>query len=180
MILSKEDRDYLLNDGNPVSGYYVYGWVNEDWGGVYFYIGKGRGDRYNDVKKRGMAFKAICENWNCFPVILEDGLTEEEAERREAEIKEHMIFELGFPIMDGEGHSSTLKHLATQRAKRKLRASNPDWHEGRKPLPVPAEFEEYRKRVECGEVTVKALCLDLKISRSTWYKWVREETADAC
>lgn len=34
MILEKTDLEYLLNDGKPISGWYVCGWVNEDWGGV--------------------------------------------------------------------------------------------------------------------------------------------------
>lgn len=62
MILSQSDRNNLLNDGKPILGWYVYGWVNEDWGGVYSYIGKGHNNRYKDPQKRGRAFKAICEN----------------------------------------------------------------------------------------------------------------------
>lgn len=174
MILSEVDRGYLLNNGNAVSGWYVYGWVNEDWGGVFFYIGKGHGKRYADVEKRGLAFKAICKNWSCFPVIIEDGLMEVEAELREAEIKEHMIFERGFPIMDGEGHSSTLRHLAGRYAKKKKREADPNWHEGRKAFEIPAEFESYRNRTAAGEITVVAACAELGISRSTWYKWTRE------
>ena len=172
--MTKEDKGFLLNDGKPVVGWYVYGWVNADWGGAYFYVGKGHGQRYKDIEKRGRAFKAIYQNWECFPVILEDGLTEEEAERREAEIKEEMIFDKGFPIMDGEGHSESLKHLAIRRAKREKRASDPNWHEGRKALEVPEEFEWYKLAVGTGEITVTKACEELGISRSTWYKWCRE------
>lgn len=173
--MTREDKEFLLNDGKPVIGWYVYGWVNADWGGAYFYVGKGHGQRYRDIEKRGMAFKAIYRNWECFPVILEDGLTEEEAEHREAEWKEEMIFDKGFPIMDGEGHSESLKHLAIQRAKREKRISDPNWHEGRKAFEIPAEFADYRSRAESGEITVVAACEELGISRSTWYKWSRAE-----
>jgi hypothetical protein len=40
--VGKEWQDEL-NDGRPIKGYYVYGWVCADWGGVYFYVGKGKG-----------------------------------------------------------------------------------------------------------------------------------------
>ena len=170
--MTEEDKKFLLNDGNPVTGWYVYGWVNADWGGAYFYVGKGHGLRYKETEKRGMAFKAIYQNWECFPVILEDGLTEEEAERREVEIKEEMIFDKGFPIMDGEGHSESLKHLAILRAKREKRESDPNWHEGRKALEIPERFEGCRGEVNVGRMTVTAACKELGISRSTWYKWL--------
>lgn len=171
--MTEEDKKFLLNDGKPVAGWYVYGWVNADWGGAYFYVGKGHGQRYKEVEKRGRAFKAIFQNWDCFPVILEDDLTEEEAERREAEIKETMIFDKGFPIMDGEGHSESLKHLAMQRAKREKRMNDPNWHEGRKELEIPENFEWYKLAVATGEITVKKACEELGISRTTWYKWVK-------
>ena len=169
--MEKIDWDYLLNDGRPISGWYVYGWVNEDWGGVFFYVGKGHEKRYKDTKRRGMAFKAIYENWNCFPVILEDGLTEEEAEHREAEIKEEMIFDKGFPIMDGEGHSETLKHLAIQRAKRTKRANDPNYREGRPRVEVPKDFMKYVAMNEAGEISISAACKEMGVARAHWYRW---------
>ena len=165
------DKEYLLNDGKPISGWYVYGWVNEDWGGIYFYIGKGHGNRYKETNQRGLAFKAIYRNWSCFPVILEDGLTEEDAERREAEIKEYMIFEKGYPIMDGEGHSSTLKHLAAAYGKRKKRESDPNFKEGRPSREAPEEFEKYREMQSAGKISIRAACKEMGISTSQWYKW---------
>jgi hypothetical protein len=171
MILEKTDRDYLLNDGKPILDWYVYGWVNEDWGGVYFYVGKGHGNRYKDTKQRGQAFRAIYENWNCFPVILEDSLTEEEAEIREVEIKEEMIFEKGFPIMDGEGHSETLKHLACQRAKREKRKNDPNYREGRPRVEIPDDFMEYVAKNEAGEISIAAACKEMGVARAHWYRW---------
>ena len=170
---ASDEFSFLLNNGEPIRGYYIYGWVNADWGGVYFYVGKGHGLRYKDTKKRGQAFSAIVGKWDCFPVIIEDGLTEEEAEIQEVEIKQRMIFDMGFPIMDGEGHSDSLKHLAIQRAKREKRLTDPNYHEGRKALEIPEGFEFYRKNVGEGLVTVVAACAELGISRSTWYKWTR-------
>lgn len=62
----------------------------------------------------------------------------------------------------------------TQEGKMAAKAKNPDYKEGRKALEVPAEFEDAQSRVAAGELTVVDACAELGISRSTWYKWVRE------
>ena len=54
------------------------------------------------------------------------------------------------------------------------KAKNPEYKEGRKALEVPPEFEAYRERTSEGELTVVEACAELGISRSTWYKWMRE------
>lgn len=168
-----KDFDCFLNAGKPIREWYVYAWANADWGGVYFYVGKGHGKRYCNVEQRGKAFQAILDKWSCFPTILEDGLTEEEAEEQEVYWKQFLIFDKGFPIMDGEGHSESLKHLATLRGKQKKRLSDPTWREGRKALEIPDEFYEKKNEVAEGSITVVDACKELGISRSTWYKWVK-------
>lgn len=50
------------------------------------------------------------------------------------------------------------------------------YHEGRPARIVPA-FDEYRARVEYGELTVSEACAALNVSRSWWYKKVRETAA---
>lgn len=54
------------------------------------------------------------------------------------------------------------------------KANNPDYKEGRKELKRPENFESYRSRVENGEITAVAACKELGVSRSTWYKWMKE------
>ena len=54
------------------------------------------------------------------------------------------------------------------------KAMNPDYKEGRKALEIPAEFQGYRDYVAEGNMTVTAACAELGISRSTWYKWLKE------
>ena len=54
------------------------------------------------------------------------------------------------------------------------KAKNPDYKEGRKAMEIPVEFEGYRNYVAEGNMTVTAACNELGISRSTWYKWVKE------
>ena len=54
------------------------------------------------------------------------------------------------------------------------KAKNPGYKEGRKALEVPEEFYRYRDRVATGETTVVEACAQIGVSRSTWYKWIRE------
>lgn len=60
----------------------------------------------------------------------------------------------------------------TQEGKMAARSKNPDYKEGRKALEIPDDFGWYKSRVDAGEVTVTAVCAELGVSRSTWYKWV--------
>ena len=62
----------------------------------------------------------------------------------------------------------------TSAGKAVARENNPDYKEGRKKLEIPEVFESYKNRVDEGEMAVTAACKELKISRSTWYKWVKE------
>lgn len=153
-------------------GYYVYGWVNVDWGGVYFYVGKGKGGRAFVKHNRGKAFEAIVRNFECFPVLLCDGLTEDEAYRKEYEIKQEFIFNRGYPIMDGEGKHG-LKAMSIKLAKDTKRQNDPNFREGRPKIEIP-RLEEYRKLHEEGEMSVKDICSELGISRRTWYNRIAE------
>ena len=54
------------------------------------------------------------------------------------------------------------------------KSKNPDYKEGRKALVIPEQFYECRGLVDSGELTVKEACVELGISRSTWYKWMKE------
>lgn len=62
----------------------------------------------------------------------------------------------------------------TQEGKMAAKAKNPDYKEGRKALEIHPEFDGCRDRVAAGELTVVEACSKLGISRSTWYKWVKE------
>lgn len=154
-------------------GYYVYGWCCAEWGNTYYYVGKGRGDRYCSINSRGKSFMAIYNNWTVFPVILYSGLTVEQAERLEDEIKTDFIFNRGYPIMDGEGNSSALRNRAIRVAKDELRHQNPDWKEGRKRKDAP-DFEKFLEKQKGGLLTVQECCDQLGISRRTWYNRCKE------
>lgn len=62
----------------------------------------------------------------------------------------------------------------TQEGKAARRAKDPDYKEGRKKMEVSINFGRYRKYVVEGEMTVVEACEALGISRSLWYKWVKE------
>lgn len=61
----------------------------------------------------------------------------------------------------------------TSAGKAVKRATDPNYKEGRKEMAVPVNFEEYKNRVEAGELTAVAACKELGVSRSTWYKWLK-------
>lgn len=58
--------------------------------------------------------------------------------------------------------------------KAEAKAKNPGYKEGRKALEIPAKFWDYKGQVEMGAITVKDACVEIGISRGTWYKWVKE------
>ena len=151
--------------------YYVYGWFNLDWK-AYFYIGRGRGDRYKTVTGRSKAFKAIISHWNCEPCILVDGLTLEEAEFLEKNRKHYLLFTAGHPILDGE--PSDLKAMAQA--------------EGIAAMPVDENGRKISKKTGRGfgrealdvdlalldGESVSDACKRLGISRTTYYRKVNE------
>jgi len=62
----------------------------------------------------------------------------------------------------------------TSAGKAVARENNPDYKEGRKKMDIHPEFDEYKGKVDAGEMSAVAACKVLGVSRSTWYKWVRE------
>ena len=57
--------------------------------------------------------------------------------------------------------------------KAEAKAKNPDYREGRKAMRIPLEFEGCRNYVAEGNMTVTEACKYLGISRSLWYKWMK-------
>lgn len=166
-----------IEDANEIQlskgGYYVYAWCCADWGNIFYYIGKGHGGRYKSVQNRGNSFMAIYNAWDVYPVILESGLTREDAEFKEDFYKTEFIFKEGYPIMDGEGSSQALKNRAIALAKEELRKNNPNWKDGR-PRKDLADFQKFLKKQKDGELTVAECCEQLGISRATWYNRLKE------
>lgn len=149
---------------------YVYGWFNCDWK-AYFYVGRGRGSRWKDAKKRSKAFDAVLKNWSCEPVLLLEGLSEAESVLAETQVKEKFLFELGYPLLDAEPKS--LKAEAQRLGIEKARAAGK--YKGRKPIAInPYEFEKLLSEVRSGERTNKYVMDKLGLTRTTYYKLVGE------
>ena len=63
----------------------------------------------------------------------------------------------------------------TQSGKAVAKETNPDFKEGRPRLEISEDFKSYRREVDNGYLTVTVACKELGISRSTWYKWLKQE-----
>lgn len=60
----------------------------------------------------------------------------------------------------------------TNEGKEIARATKPGYREGRKRVEVP--FEEYYSKWKKGEILIEDACSEMGVSRSFWYKRVRE------
>jgi hypothetical protein len=150
--------------------YYVYAWFNNDWQ-TYFYVGKGKGNRYKETKGRSIPFTKIIENWDCEPIMLEENLTEEEAFCSEDVAKEAFIME-GYPIIDLEKDFVNKKLIRI--GIETLKAKNNGKGIGRPKIEFPDNFKDIYKKWKAGEITaVKAMeLLDLK--KNTFYRLVND------
>ena len=70
--------------------YYIYAWFRDDYG-TPFYIGKGKNNRYLKLKNRKQHFMNIYNSVPTHVVILQDGLTEEEALKAEMDMIFYLI-----------------------------------------------------------------------------------------
>lgn len=77
--------------------YYVYAYVRLDTN-TYFYIGKGKKNRYLRLDNRKAHFMNILNKTDCAVEILYDNLTEEEAFRLEKETIDDLVFNEGYSI----------------------------------------------------------------------------------
>ena len=161
--------------------YYVYGWFNLDWR-AYFYIGRGKGNRYKSTRGRSKAFKAIISQWECEPYILAEGLTLEEAEALEYNRKHYLLFTAGHPILDGE--PSDLRAMAQAEGiaampkdEKGRRISTKPGKEGRtygRKEKRPDNFEEVLRRQRSGEIALKEALAEVGVGRTRWYELARE------
>ena len=79
------------------NNYYVYGYLRLDTN-TYFYIGKGKNNRYKRLDNRNQHFMNILNKEECAVEILYDNLTEEEAFKLEKETIEDLVFNEGYSI----------------------------------------------------------------------------------
>ena len=91
--------------------YYVYGYYRFDKNS-FFYIGKGKGDRYKCTQNRSKHFINIINKIPYTVFILYNSLTEDEAFQYEKEAIENLV-ECGYSI-DIKGYDKKEKHLTNQ------------------------------------------------------------------
>ena len=65
--------------------FYVYEWYNEDTGEI-FYVGKGRGNRYKNIKNRNEYFINYYNKYKCKSRKVKEDLTEDESLEFEIEL----------------------------------------------------------------------------------------------
>lgn len=63
----------------------------------------------------------------------------------------------------------------TTEGKEICRETKPEWREGRKPVEIP-DFKKFLKKQKDGLMTVDECCIELGISRKTWYNKLKEVT----
>lgn len=78
---------------------------------TYFYIGKGKGDRYKRINCRSKHFKNIINNFPCVVEILYENLTEEEAFELETKTIEQLLFEEGYTFEEDTIKNKGFNHL---------------------------------------------------------------------
>ena len=77
--------------------YYVYGYIRLDTN-TYFYIGKGKDNRYLRLDNRKQHFMNIYNKVECAVEILYDNLTEDEAFQLEVDTIYDLVFNEGYSI----------------------------------------------------------------------------------
>lgn len=77
--------------------FYVYAFIRLDTN-TYFYIGKGKNNRYKRIDYRSKHFKNIIDKVDCALEILYDNLTENEAFILERDTIEDLVFNEGYTI----------------------------------------------------------------------------------
>lgn len=77
--------------------YYVYGYIRLDTN-TYFYIGKGKDNRYLRLDNRKQHFMNIFNKVECAVEILYDNLTEDEAFKLEVDTIYDLVFNEGYSI----------------------------------------------------------------------------------
>lgn len=177
MVLTKEG--FLRGTDDPEHRFYVYAWFCKSWGEIPFYVGKGSGDRWRSMSGRSVQFRKIVERFDCFPMILLDCLSEEQADFAEDDVKTRFVSE-GMPLIDMEikakrkvAQRQGIESMPLQNGKRYSTKKGRPYGRPAKEIP---DFEKFLKKQKDGLITVEECCKILGIGRSTWYAKARELT----
>lgn len=144
--------------------FYVYRFINDDWNGVPFYVGKGSGNRYLHTR-RSKHIQSICQNWQWHPEIVRYCETESQALEAEKELKE-LYREAGYPLIDGEieQHSYAQKRGMEQAKLRGVKL-------GRPKAEKPDNWSSVMSLWHSGQITAKKAMEMTGMKRTTFYKF---------
>jgi len=146
--------------------FYVYQFVNDDWGGVPFYVGKGSGERYKTINtRRSKHIQSICNKWKWHSEIIKYCETELQAFELEKELKESYIQE-GYPLIDGE-----LEQHAFAQRRGLERAKLMGVSFGRPKVQKPSNWDTVIEQWRNGQITAKKAMDMTGTKRTTFYKF---------
>lgn len=159
--------------------YYVYQWVNDDWGGVPVYVGQGTGKRASQKTGRSKAFLNHINRWQCHSEIILNGLSQHFAIKLESAIKNDLISK-GYPILDAEpkyrktvGQAEGIAAMPVVDGRRVSAKTGRGF--GRPKIEIDRErLENLAQKQKDGLMTVADCCRELGISKATWYEKLKE------
>lgn len=106
--------------------FYVYEWYIKDTMEV-FYVGKGKGERYLETRRRNKMFKDIYSTHKCGVRKIKEGLTEQEAFELEVEkikyYRENTTYRLSNQTVGGAGGNTRKYYSKEQLEEYSIRAS---------------------------------------------------------
>lgn len=163
---------YTVSEMVVTGEYYVYRFINDTWGGVPFYVGKGKENRFKQLKGRNKHILSICENTDWHPEIIRYCSTEKEALELEISIKKEYI-SLGYPLIDKEPFKSN--PLSQREGIERARAMGK--YIGGKKKEIPVEFTELYRKWGSRDITKSEFARSLGISRPTLDNWIKQYKA---
>lgn len=148
--------------------FYVYGWYNHDWG-RWFYVGKGSGYRYRELRKRSADFTRTVNSFYCTPHVLARTLDEQTALDAERALKA-TLWSLGEPITDGE------KKRSAQRQREGIeRAKLEGKYKGCPSVNLDEElFEKEYRDWKNGNTAPKFMMKRLGLKPATFWRRVKD------
>lgn len=160
----------VISEMIVVGEFYVYKFVNDSWGGIPFYIGKGKNNRFKQMSGRNSHILNICKNTQWHPEIIKYCSSEKEALEQEVIIKNEYK-NSGYPIIDNEIHKS---NLLAQREGIEI-AKKQGKFKGRKEINIDNDtFTKHYNRYKQREINKTEFAKILGVSRPTLNKLINQ------
>ena len=162
---------FPINDMISGTTYYVYCFINDDWGGIPFYVGKGSRYRMNSLKGRSRHIKAICNTYNWHSKVIRYCDNEKSAYEYEEQIKKDYK-SMGFPIIDAETTSMAAKLRQIEGIA--IAKKNGKYKGGNNQKKIPNSFYDLYDLYIHRSISKTKMATELKVSRPTLDKWIKD------